>query len=152
MTILLRRTTSENNRLDKVFISEIDKEFTGYLREAADVLTPKIKIETSDDLSRYNYAEISDFHRKYFISVQLIQKNIWEISCEVDVLSTYASQIKECYGLVKRTAKKGKINYYMNDGVFYTEQRQIVTHHAFKKSGEFAKLGTENYYLLVAGG
>lgn len=152
MTILLRRTFSENNRLTKQFAEEVDKEFTGYLREAADVLTPKIKIETSDDLSRYNYAEISDFHRKYFVSVQLIQKNIWEISCEVDVLSTYASQIKECYGIAKRTGKSGKINYYMNDGAFYTEQRQIVTYHAFKKSGDFAKLSDDTYYLFVAGG
>ena len=68
--------------------------------------------------------------------MQLIQKNIWEISCEVDVLSTYASQIKDCYGIAKRTGKSNKINYYMNDGAFYTEQRQIVTYHAFKKSGD----------------
>ena len=152
MTVTLRRCTSENNRLTKSFVDDVDKQFTGYLREAADVLTPKIKIETSEDLSKYNYAEITEFHRKYFASVQLIQKDIWEISCEVDVLSTYASSIKNCYAIVKRTAKKNKINYYMNDGVFFTEQRQIVTYHAFKKSGEFATLGTENYFLLVAGG
>lgn len=152
MTITLRKCISETNRVDKVFVDDADKEYTGYLREAADILTPKIKIESSDDLSQYNYAEIDDFNRKYFCSIQLLQKDIWELDCEVDVLSTYAKAIRGCYALVKRTAKKNKINYHMNDGVFYTEQRQIVTYHAFKKSGEFAKLGAENYFLLVAGG
>ena len=156
MTIKLRKCTSENNRLIKSFEGDeehpVDKTYEGTLREAVDVLSPKIKIETDDNLSGYNYAEISDFGRKYFVRIQCVQKNIWELDCEVDVLSTYAAYIKNCYAIVKRTAKKGKINYYMNDGAFYTEQRQVVTYHAFKKSGEFAKLGSEAYYLLVAGG
>lgn len=156
MTIKLRKCLSETNRLTKVFEDNeshtVDKVYTGTLRESADVLSPKIKIETSDDISMYNYAEITEFHRKYFVRVQALQKNLWELECEVDVLSTYASEIKSCYALVKRTAAKSKINYYMNDGIFFTEQRQIVTYHAFKKDGAFAKLGTENYFLLVAGG
>lgn len=154
--ITLRKCTSENNRLTKSFEGDeehpVDKVYEGVLKEAADILSPKIKIETTDDLSGYNYLEIPDFHRKYFARVQCLQQGLWEIDCEVDVLSTYAAYIKGCYAVVKRTAKKGKINYYMNDGVFYTEQRQVVTYHAFKKSGEFAKLGSEAYYLLVAGG
>lgn len=156
MIIKLRKCTSENNRLTKSFEGDeehpVDKIYEGTPREAVDVLSPKIKIETDDNLSGYNYAEISDFGRKYFVRIQCIQKNIWELDCEVDVLSTYAAYIKNCYAVVKRTAKKGKINYYMNDGVFFTEQRQIVTYHAFKKGGDFATLGSENYFLLVAGG
>lgn len=156
MIIKLRKCTSENNRLTKSFEGDdehpVDKTYEGTLREAVDVLSPKIKIETEDNLSGYNYVEISDFGRKYFVRIQSVQKNIWELDCEVDVLSTYAAYIKNCYAIVKRTAKKGKINYYMNDGAFYTEQRQVVTYHAFKKSGQFAKLGSEAYYLLVAGG
>lgn len=156
ITITLRKCTSENNRLTKSFEGDqehpVDKAYEGVLREAADVLSPKIKIETTDDLSTYNYVEIPAFNRKYFARVQCLQQGLWEIDCEVDVLSTYAAYIKSCYAVVKRTAKKGKINYYMNDGIFFTEQRQIVTYHAFKKGGDFATLGTEKYYLLVAGG
>ena len=44
------------------------------------------------------------------------------------------------------------INYYINDGAFYTEQRQIVTYQTFKKDGVNATMGSDSYYLLVAGG
>ena len=156
ITITLRKCTSENNRLTKSFEGDeehpVDKVYEGVLREAADVLSPKIKIETTDNLSGYNYVEIPTFGRKYFARVQCLQEGLWEIDCEVDVLSTYATGIKSCMAIVKRTAGKGKINYYMNDGALYTEQRQVVTYHTFKKSRDYAKLGTESYYLLVAGG
>ena len=36
MTITLRKCISETNRVDKVFVDDADKEYTGYLREAAD--------------------------------------------------------------------------------------------------------------------
>lgn len=150
ITITLRKCLSEANRVTKEFASGTDKNYSGTFRDAQDVLTPKIKIETADDLSGYNYCEIDAFGRKYFARVQALQYKLWEIDCEVDVLSTYEAGIKASEALVKRTGNL--INYYMNDGVFFTEQRQIVTYQTFKKNGANATLGSDSYYLLVAGG
>lgn len=155
ITITLRKCLSEANRVTKSFASEVDKNYSGTFREAQDILTPKIKVETSDDLSDYNYCEISAFGRSYFARVQALQYKLWEIDCEVDVLSTYAAGIKESEALVKRTqdaSDNDQINYYMNDGVFFTEQRQLITYQTFKKDGADATMGTDSYYLLVAGG
>lgn len=155
ITITLRKCLSEANRVTKSFATGVDKNYSGTFRDAQDVLTPKIKIETDDDLSLYNYCEISAFGRKYFARAQALQYKLWEIDCEVDVLSTYATGIKASEALVKRTqdyAANDKINYYMNDGVFFTEQRQVVTYQTFKKNGVDATMGTDSYYLLVAGG
>ena len=161
ITITLRKCLSEANRVTKSFATGVDKNYSGTFRDAQDVLTPKIKIETDDDLSLYNYCEISAFGRKYFARAQALQYKLWEIDCEVDVLSTYATGIKASEALVKRTqdySNNDKINYYMNDGVFFTEQRQVVTYQTFKKidptTGHLvdATMGTDSYYLLVAGG
>lgn len=152
VTIKLRKNLSEGNRLIKTFASGTDKTYTGNFRGEVSILKPVFVVETSDDLTMYNYAEIDDFGRKYFASIRSTGYSLWEVTCSVDVLSTYATEIKACEAIVKRSQKNGKINYYMNDGTFYTEQRQVITYHIFKKNGAAAKLGTESYYLLVAGG
>lgn len=154
ISITLKKCLSEANRLDKVFVTTTgtDKVYTGTFRESQDVLTPKIRIETTDDLSGYNYCEITAFGRKYFARPIALQYKLWEIDCEVDVLSTYSAGIKASKALVKRTAKDSKIDFYVNDGSLYTEQREVVTRHYFKNAGVIASLGTDSYYLLVAGG
>ena len=154
MTLKLRKCTSEPTKLTKSFVSGADLDLTGTLRESADVLSPVIKIESSSDLSQYNYCEITDFGRKYFCKVRALQYNLWEISCEVDVLSTYETQIKNLKAIVKRTKDNTLVNYFMNDGAFFTEQRTVTTYHAPKNQadGTIPKFSNWYYYLIVAGG
>lgn len=152
INLTLRKCESEAIRLTKTFTSGADLTFSGDFREGQSILTPEFTIETSTNLSAYNYAEITEFGRSYFMKVTALQKNIWKLSLEVDVLSTYATGIKACTAFVKRTEASGKINFYMNDGALYTEQREVVTYHTFKKDGVNATLGTDSYYLIVAGG
>ena len=148
----LRKNLSEANRMTKSFAANTDKTYTGNFRGEMSLLNPVFVVETTDDLTQYNYCEIAAFNRLYFATIRAVGYKLWEISCNVDVISTYATGIKASEALVRRTGKTGKINYYINDGVFYTEQREVITHHTFKKNGQNATLGTESYYLLVAGG
>ena len=152
INLKLRKCESEAIRLTKTFTSGADLSFTGDFREGQSILTPEFTIETSTNLSAYNYAEITEFGRSYFMKVTAVQKDIWKLSLEVDVLSTYSAGIKACQAFVKRTEASGKINFYMNDGALYTEQREVVTYHTFKKDGVNATLGSDSYYLIVAGG
>lgn len=157
MNITLRKNLSEANRLTKSFAANTDKVFADVVfRNSEDILRPVFNVETTDDLSQYNYCEIPYFNRKYFATIRAISYSIWEISCTVDVCSTYEAGIKNCKAIVKRS--ENKINYFMNDGVFFTEQRQIITCHTFKKidpttkKNVDAKLDDDSYYLVVAGG
>lgn len=154
VSIKLRKCLSEAIRLEKTFDTTQGTDITlsGDFREGQSILTPEFTIESAFNLSDYNYCEISTFGRSYFMKVEAIQKNIWKLILEVDVLSTYASGIKDCDAFVKRTEASGKINFYMNDGALYTEQREVVTYHTFKKDGVNATLGSDSYYLIVAGG
>lgn len=151
LTLKLRKTISEANRVNKSFIVADDITLTGTFKEEQDILHPVIEVESSVNLAPYNYCEIEIFNRKYFMHVSVIQNKLWRLTLDVDVLGTYAAGIRNSLAIVKRS--EDRINFYINDGVFYTEQRKIVTHHTFKKNGVDAVLGTtDEYYLLVAGG
>lgn len=154
VSIKLRKCLSEANRLVKTFdtTTGVDITLSGDFREGQSILSPEFTIESAVDLSGYNYCEIATFGRSYFMKVTAVQKNIWKLNLDVDVISTYADGIKASKAFVKRTAEKTRINYYMNDGALYTEQRESVTYHDFVKDNVPATLGNEQYYLLVAGG
>lgn len=152
VTLKLRKNLSEANRMTKSFAANTDKEYIGNFRGELSLLNPVFVVETTDDLTQYNYCEISAFNRLYFATIRAVGYKLWEISCNVDVISTYAVGIKASKALVRRTQKKSMIDFYINDGTFYTEQRSIVTYHTFKRNGNNATLGTDSYYLLVAGG
>ena len=152
VTLTVRKCLSEEIRVDKTFDSTADIQLSGNFHENEDVLNPVITIETSVNLSGYNYVEITDFGRKYFMKPEVINNKLWRLVCRVDVLSTYAAGILASSALVSRTAKDDKINYYINDGALYTEQREVIEYHTFKKENVPATLGNDSYYLIVAGG
>lgn len=152
VTLTVRKCLSEEIRVDKTFDSTADIQLSGNFRENEDILNPVITIETSVNLSAYNYVEISDFGRNYFMKPEVINNKLWRLVCRVDVLSTYAAGIKASSALVSRTAKDDKINFYINDGALYTEQREVIDYHRFKKNNVDAEIGTDTYYLIVAGG
>lgn len=152
VTMTLRKCLSEEIRVDKTFDSTADIQLSGYFLEKEDVLNPIIMVNTTDNLSGYNYVELAVFGRKYFMKPEVINNKLWRLVCRVDVLSSYAAGIKASSALVSRTAKDDKINYYINDGALYTEQREVIEYFKFKKDGLPATLGTDSYYLIVAGG
>ena len=152
VTLTIRKCLSEEIRVDKTFDSTADIQLSGNFRENEDVLNPVITIETTVNLSGYNYVEVAEFGRKYFMKPEVINNKLWRLVCRVDVLSTYAAGIQASKALVNRTAKQDKINFYVNDGSLYTEQREIITYEVFKKNGEAATMGNESYYMIVAGG
>ena len=152
VALKLRKCTSEEIRLTKEFIVASDLSLTGTFKENVDVLNPVIMVETSTNLSAYNYVEITELGRGYFMRPEIVNNKLWRLHCHVDVLTTYATGIKASKALVNRTAKKEQVNFYINDGSLFTEQREIITYEVFKKNGVAAKLGTDSYYLIVAGG
>lgn len=152
VNLKIRKCTSEEIRLTKTFIANVDVTLEGVFRENEDILNPIITVETSTNLSDFNYVEITQFGRSYFMRPEVVNNKLWRLHCRVDVLSTYATGIKNSDALVKRTEANDKINFYINDGALYTEQREKITYHKFKTGNVPASFGTDTYYLIVAGG
>ena len=146
MTIQIQQTTSEKNKIGK----SISTLYTasGALREGTSIINPVIMISGANipTLKNANYMHIPDFNRFYFITdIKSIRNGLIEISGHVDVLQTYASQIRNNTAIVKRNANSW--NLYIEDGLFKT----YANPHIFTKlfpSG----FKDPSFVLSVAGG
>lgn len=103
--------TSEKNKVDKTLVSA--GSMWGNLKDQTSIIDPVILVE---DFSVFdaNYAEISAFNRKYFITdIKTVRNGLWEISMHVDVLSTYKNAIRQNGGIIARQAND--YNNYIDD-------------------------------------
>lgn len=146
MTVNISYNASEKNKVTKTLTPLIT--LTGEMVNESSVTDPVLLIQnlTSDIVSTMNYAEIVEFGRKYFITdIINVRQNLYRITLHVDVLSTYATQIKAHNAVVSRQEKKW--NLYLDDGVFKTYQNPQIITKAFPSG-----FTTQNFVLAVAGG
>ena len=109
-TISLFKTASENNRVLKVLTDE--KQLSGELRNQTSVLNPTIRIESSDNISGYNYCYISEFGRYYYITdIVSVRTNCWVVSLRCDVLMSYKDEIQSMNVILNNTQETGLSNY-----------------------------------------
>lgn len=100
-TISLFKTASENNRVVKVLTDE--KQLSGALRQQTSVLSPKIRIESAENIAGYNYCHISEFGRYYYITdITSVRTNVWDVSMRCDVLMSYSAHIKALRPIIER--------------------------------------------------
>lgn len=142
--ITLQRNNSERNRLTK----EISDLFTvsGELKTETSIIDPIIMIECDlSAVTRCNYMTIPTFGRSYFINnIRSIRTGLVEFSCHVDVLSSFAEQIKKNTAIVRK--QENNWNLYLNDGSFKVYQNPIVLTKAFPSG-----FTTQEFVLAVAG-
>lgn len=142
--IELKINNSEQNKLNKDTKTIIT--VSGVLKEETSIIDPVIKIECKlSDVTRCNYLSIPEFRRSYFVNdIRSIRNGLVEFSCHVDVLSTYAEQIKNNTGIIKR--QENEWNLYLNDGSFKVYQNPNVLTKAFPSG-----FTTQEFVLAVAG-
>lgn len=104
----------------------------------------------SYDLSKFtlcNYVECDTFNRKYFVrNITSIRANVFALQCHVDVLSSFAGQIRNHKAIIRR--QENIYNLYLNDGSLKTYQNpEIVT-----KQFPSGFSSTKEFVLVVAGG
>ena len=122
---------------------------TGSLKDDTSVTNPTILLQgtpaTVQQIVTSNYIQIPDFGRYYFIrDISSVRTNLWEISCHVDVLQSYATQIKAQTAIIQR--QKEKWNLYLNDGSFKVYQNPNVLTKPFPRG-----FNTMEFVLAVAG-
>lgn len=143
--ISIGKNSSPANSLEKSY-SEIIS-LSGTLRNESEISKPTIIIETSSaSIFTCNYMKIPTFGRSYFItSIKSIRNNIYEVSGHCDVLSSFASEIKNNYAIILR--QENNFNLLLNDDVFKCKQNPRIAYKKFP-----SQLGQFNYILTVAGG
>lgn len=126
--------------------------FEGIFREEADILNPIILLDNTvsqSTISSVNYMYIAAFNRYYFITeVSTDVNGLWVITGHVDVLMTYASQIRTQSAIVAR--QEFVYNMYLDDGWFMANQNPLIFSHPFSESNPFDS-DNHTYILTLAG-
>lgn len=146
MEIKLYKTSSPRKKLVKELTDEIT--LTGTLRAQSSVMSPSLQIQDIPVIG-YNYCYIPDFGRYYYINdINALRANLFELSLGIDVLMTYASEIRGNYAIVDKVENFGVAFNYINDGSWIntnrTDQSIINFANGFNDNGEFI--------LITAGG
>ena len=114
ISVKLQYNKSETNKLYK----DVDTVVTvnGILRDGTGILNPVIMFELSSIPLTVNYATIEEFGRSYFIGEPVSVRNgLWEIPMHVDALSSWATPLSLCEGVVERNEEK--YNLYLKDNI-----------------------------------
>lgn len=143
-TVKLCHNSSPVEKIGKSLDAGLD--ITGcVLKESTSILRPVIRIRTNSDITGYNYMQISQFSRYYFIDdIVSIHNDVWEVSGHVDVLETYATAIKANSAVIRRQAKL--FNLYLDDPDFHVLNYERIQTFKFPANA-FTK--TLNYLLVV---
>ena len=144
MTLTLYKNNSEQNAVTKS-LTQVQT-MTGTLRNGTSIIDPVILVSDVSDISGVNYCKINEFNRYYFINnIKSVNNNLWELLCHVDVLQSYADEIRAQSGIVER--QENYFNLYLNDGnTFQVYQNpQIAT---IKFPAEFTD---PSFIIAIAG-
>lgn len=144
INIVLQVNNSEDTHVTKDL--ETLQTFSGILREECSILDPIIVFEEPvTSFVGANYLTIESFGRSYFIrSITSLDTYRTEIAAHVDVLSSFADEIKANKGIVLR--QENDWNLYLADDVIRCYANPIVHTMAFPSG-----FSGESYVLLVAG-
>lgn len=113
---------SENIKIGKTMT--LVAEYQGSLKEDCSILKPSVILQI-DSFPTFNYIYIPTFNRYYFVvGITSIKNGLWQIDCTVDVLETYATDIKSNIALLER--QEFVYNQYLPDPLMEAENTTLV--------------------------
>lgn len=160
-----------NKRINSTRIPDSDDlEYQVNLKENCDITRPKIKLLYADittNVLSKNYCYIVAFSRYYFIKEWTWEERTWVATLEVDVLSTYKSQIGNSTLYVLRSASNYDANvldcfYPAKSGCQFLANASTITNWSTSPAldggtfvlgvvnSEHSELGGVSYYLMTA--
>lgn len=146
MEIKLYKTSSPRKKLVKELSDGIT--LVGTLRAQSSVMSPTFTVQDTAVVG-YNYCYIPDFGRWYYINgIDALRSNLYELSLGIDVLMTYAAEIRNNTAIIDRTESGTTANVYIDNGTFVNTSKLETATYNF--SGGFND--TPEYILITAGG
>ena len=124
MTAIFKKTTSPNNKCAKVFASETQS-FDVYFIEETSIVSPSITLVAAlDTIAQYNYCEISQLKRKYFIrDITSLDGERVRVDLAVDVLASFYDDVVSAQILTNRSSKN--VNVFVPDNRLKNSTRGI---------------------------
>lgn len=154
MTIKLYKIKDDRRRLEKTLNAEtLQRTMTGHLKSDCSILDPIIEITYDPVIVGCNYMYIEEFERYYHITNIEVGSQRAFIHAHVDVLQTYALQIRQLDCIVERQESRDHSNLYLNDGMFRALNYKIISTVEFPKTPFMnGKQNVDSLILTVGGG
>lgn len=147
MQVALYTNNSENYRVVKSLTARYTENCT--LKDGCSIEDPVILIQNANNICECNYMYIADFNRYYYIAdIISVRNGLWELHGHVDVLMSFATEIKACSATCKR--QENLFNLYLDDPEFKTYNKADIVTKVFTGGGGFKK--EMQYVLVVSGG
>lgn len=109
MNIILHVNSSDDRAVNKVLTESLTLNINPHFN--LNVLNLELILSNIVDINKYNYLEIPEISRLYFIvNVERIGFNVYTLSCECDLISTYSEQILNSDSIFYRSIKPGDFN------------------------------------------
>lgn len=142
---VLQRNMSDKNHLDKSLTTLAT--VSGELKNDCSIIDPIIRIYGSlSDFTQCNYMTVESFGRSYFVNnITSVNNDIVELTCHVDVLTSFKTQIRQNRAIIKRQEKQW--NLYLNDGTLKVYSNPEVFTVQFPSG-----FTTQEFVLAIAGG
>jgi len=142
--VTIQRNNSESIHLDKDLTNILTTQ--AVLKSDTSLIDPVLLIEVNlATVALANYVTIPQFNRSYFITnIRSVTNDLVELTCHVDVLSSFAEEIRANTGIIRRN--ENDWNLYLNDGTLISYQNPIVT------TQKFPNGFTEQSFVLVVAG
>ena len=134
ITITLYQNTAERNSL-RPALTPVGTSIQGTLRDASSLLNIEITFDKDpQNLYKANYMYIQELDRWYHINnVIAFRSNLTKVSCSLDPLYTYYSQILDCPGVIARCESISS-NRYLQDNAFSYPVYPGIIRQLFSKS------------------
>ena len=122
--IELYQNSAEVNRVDKTLHLVNVGSLSGALRNECSIITPSI-VYQSDSVPSFNYVYIPIFNRYYFVTQHTsVNKNVWRMELNCDVLMSYKEQIYTLQGVIGR--QENDFNPLLVDNELPTQNNPII--------------------------
>lgn len=123
----------------------------GTLRDESNLVDPVVIIQSdSATMADVNYVTIPRFHRSYFVKeIRFVRTHIYEITLHVDVLRSFADEIRTNSAIIKRNQFAHNIR--VNDGVFTVTQDPHIVYRNFAGGSGYGFQQDPEFVLAIAG-
>lgn len=146
-TLKLYTNLSEYDHVDKQ-LTQIGSDMSCIARGDCSMIRPVVEVELDSIPAAANYMYITEFGRYYFIGDPVcIRTGLWQIPGTVDPLTSFATQLRACSGIVNRAESASAYNTYLDDGAFRAYANPEIRTLEFPTG-----FSTWEYLLAVAGG
>lgn len=147
-TVTFYTSTANPKKLDKsADLVAIGTAKTLHAKHEVDILNPVFAVDYNTTLLPANYCYIAEFNRYYFITISTDTAQRINVRGTIDVLNTYANQIKLCPATIIR-AELGAPTYVHDNKYPIEPDKFIFEGIDFNAAPDFYS-GTEHYLIIT---